>query len=43
MPGAESTLGIRLDHSKDFSVLKVARRWGRLPRETVARNTICQR
>lgn len=28
---------------QDFPVLKVARHWGRFPRETMARNTICQR
>lgn len=36
--------GIRLDRSsKDCPALKVARHWGWFPRETMARNTICQR
>lgn len=43
MPEAGSILGVKLDHSKDSPGLKVARHWGRFPRETVARNTICQR
>lgn len=43
MPEARHILGIKLDHSKDSPGLKVARHWGRFPRETVARNTICQR
>lgn len=41
MFGVESILGIRLDYSKDFLVLKVVRRWGRLFREIVVRNIIC--
>lgn len=40
-PEARSILGVKLDHSKDSPGLKVARHWGRFPRETVARNTIC--